>query len=137
MIRQLILSTALLGTACITHAELVVIAHPATATQSIPVSQLNRLFLGQSTALPDGSRAVPLDVSGDTRNQFYRDVLKRQPEQVEKYWARMIFTGKAQPPREIRPNDVKSTVAETPGALSYIDSNKVDSSVKVIRVTGN
>jgi ABC-type phosphate transport system substrate-binding protein len=137
MFRQLIFSAALLGITTLSHAELVVIAHPGSTVHSISVAQLSRLFLGQSTSYSDGSRAVPLDVSGDTRNQFYSSILKRQPEQVEKYWARMIFTGKAQPPREVRLGDIKSTVAETPGAISYIDSSKVDSSVKVLRVEGD
>lgn len=133
MIRKLLPALFLLATSW-AQAELVVIAHPSSATNSLPASQLSRLFLGQTSNLPDGSRAIALDVSGGSRSQFYRDILKRPPEQVEKYWARMIFTGKAQPPREIRPADVKSTVAETPGAISYIDSSKVDGSVKVIRI---
>jgi len=115
-------------------ADLVVIAHPSSPLSSLPQSQLSRLFLGQSASFPDGSRAVPLDVEGDNRSRFYRDVLKRQPDQIEKYWARMIFTGKAQPPREVKLRDVKSLVAETPGAISYLDKSQVDASVKVIRV---
>ena len=63
--------------------------------------------------------------------------VKKTPEQVEKYWARMIFTGKAQPPREIKISDVKSLVAETPGAISYLDSSKVDGSLKIVRVEAN
>lgn len=118
-------------------ADLVIIANPSVSVSSLPASQLSRLFLGQSTTMPDGSRAVPLDASGDSRNQFYRDILKRQPEQVEKYWARMIFTGKANPPREVRIADIKNIVAETPGAIAYIDRSKVDSSVKILRIEGN
>ena len=116
------------------QAETVLVGNPGLRASSLPLSQVSRIFLGQSNQLPDGSAIIPLDVSGGSRDQFYRDVLKKSPEQLEKYWARMIFTGKAQPPREIRPSDVKSMVAETPGALSYIDSSKVDGSIKVISV---
>lgn len=118
----------------VVDAETVLVGNPGLRFSSLPLSQVSRIFLGQSSQMPDGSAAIPLDVSGGSRDQFYRDVLKKSPEQLEKYWARMIFTGKAQPPREIRPSDVKSVVAETPGALSYIDSSKVDGSVKVISV---
>ncbi len=137
MIRKLLLAFALATTSLVTQAaqaEIVVVANPATNITTLPLSQLSRLFLGQSGAFPDGSAAIALDVSGGSRDQFYNEVLKRPPEQVQKYWARMIFTGKAQPPREVRPNDVKSIVAETPGAISYLDSSKVDGSVKVIRI---
>ncbi|MFN3587282.1 MAG: hypothetical protein ACK4UT_07245, partial [Moraxellaceae bacterium] len=96
---------------------------------------LSRLFLGQSSSLPDGSAAVPLDVGGDYRKSFYTYVLKRDPAAVEKYWARMIFTGKAQPPREVRVQEVRAVVADTRGAISYLDKSQVDDSLKVITVT--
>lgn len=133
-IRTVMGAILMLLTATLSHAETVLIGNPGLHFSSLPLSQVSRIFLGQSSQLPDGSAAIPLDVSGGSREQFYRDVLKKSPEQIEKYWARMIFTGKAQPPREIRPGDVKSVVAETPGAISYIDSSKVDGSVKVIHI---
>ena len=133
MKHALALSLLLASTSAL--ADLVVIAHPSSPLSSLPQSQLSRLFLGQSASFPDGSRAVPLDVEGDNRSRFYRDVLKRQPDQIEKYWARMIFTGKAQPPREVRVQEVRNVVAETRGAVSYLDKSQVDDSMKVIAIT--
>ncbi|MDP2227403.1 MAG: hypothetical protein Q8J78_07985 [Moraxellaceae bacterium] len=133
-IRQLFLGMGILAGATLAHADMVLVANPSNSLSSLPQSQVSRLFLGQTGTFPDGSRAIPLDVEGDSRARFYRDVLKRQPDQIEKYWARMIFTGKAQPPREVKAREVKALVAETPGAISYIDSSLVDASVKVIRV---
>lgn len=133
-IRQILIALTLTATMAHAQAELVVVTNAGNSVSSIPLSQLSRIFLGQSSAYPDGSTAIPLDINGEARNQFYRDVLKKTPEQVEKYWARMIFTGKAQPPREVKAGDVKSVVAETPGAISYMDSSKVDASLKVLKV---
>lgn len=117
------------------QAEVVVIAHPSVNVSSLPQSALSRLFFGQSEQLPGGIKAVPLDVSGPSKDQFAQAVLKKTAQQVDKYWARMIFTGKANPPREIRPADVKAVVASTPGAISYIDKSQLDGSVRVISVT--
>lgn len=117
-------------------AELVVVTNASAKFSTLKQSQLTRLFLGQSNSLPDGSAAIPFDVSGE-RNTFYNEVLKKAPEQLEKYWARMIFTGKAQMPRQVAPRDIKSTVAETPGAISYIERSAVDASVKVIAITAD
>ncbi len=133
-IRQIIIALTLTATTAFAQAELVVVTNAGNSVNSIPLSQLSRIFLGQSSVYPDGSMAIPLDINGEARNQFYRDVLKKSPEQVEKYWARMIFTGKAQPPREIKLSDVKALVAETPGAISYMDSSKVDASLKILKV---
>lgn len=127
----------LLLVSSLASAELVVVANPGVKFGSIPRSQLNRLFLGQSSSFPDGSHALPLDAEGEQRNAFYQAILKKSPTQMEKYWARMIFTGKEQPPRQVRSRDVKSVVAETAGAISYLDSSQVDGSVKVITVTND
>jgi ABC-type phosphate transport system substrate-binding protein len=124
---------ALFGAAA--QAELVVVSHPDVAVASLSQAQVNRLFFGQTDLLPDGSKAVPLDVGGAAKDEFSREILKKSPAQAEKYWARMIFTGKAKPPREVKVAEVKAVVAHTPGAISYLDRSQVDNSVKVITVT--
>ncbi|MFN3587045.1 MAG: hypothetical protein ACK4UT_06035 [Moraxellaceae bacterium] len=115
------------------RAELVLIAHPALAAESLPRSVVSRIFLGQSERLPDGS---PAQVLHEKQNQsrFYAEVLGRDPAQVEKYWARAIFSGRVKPPREVPATALKSVVASTPGALAYIDKAEVDASVRVIRI---
>lgn len=116
------------------RADLVLVAHPGFAVGSLPLAHVSRLFFGQSAELPDGARVVALDVAGPAKDSFTREVLKKTPAQVEKYWARMIFTGKAKPPRAVKPGEVKALVASTPGALSYIERSQVDATVKVIDV---
>ncbi len=114
-------------------ADIIVVAHPGVSFSSISLSQLNRLFLGQSNSYADGSHALPLDVS-DKRDLFYQAILRKTPSQMERYWARMIFTGKSQPPRALPARDIKSMVAETSGAISYLSRSQLDASVKVITV---
>lgn len=132
---RIFLAASMLATAGIASAESVVIANPGVGITSISQSQLSRLFFGQTDLLPNGGKAVPLNVGGASEDEFATRVLKKTPEQVEKYWARMIFTGKAKPPREVKPEEVKAIVAKTPGAISYVDSSQVDASVKVLPVT--
>lgn len=133
-IRQF-LGPALVLLAASAQADLVVIAHPGVNVVSLPQSALSRLFFGQSAELPNGIKAIAVDVSGPSKDQFNQTVLKKSPQQVDKYWARMIFTGKANPPREVKPADVKAVVASTPGAISYIDKSQLDGSVKVISIS--
>lgn len=132
---RIFFTLALLAASATASADLVVVANPGVHFSSLPRAQLGRIFLGQANSFPDGGQAQPLDISGAQRNAFYQDVLKRAPDQIEKYWARMIFTGKALPPRQVRPAEVKALVADNPGAISYMDSAQVDASVKVISIT--
>lgn len=134
MTHRLIALTLLLASAG-AHAELVVVANPSAGVSSLTQAQLSRLFLGQAKSYPNGNSAQPLDASGNERNTFYADVLKRSPDQMSKYWARMIFAGQATPPRQVSPQEMKSLIAQTPGAIGYLDSSQVDGSVKVISVT--
>ncbi|MDE2422447.1 MAG: phosphate ABC transporter substrate-binding protein, partial [Gammaproteobacteria bacterium] len=97
--------------------------------------ELRRIFLGQTGNFPNGDPAEAFDVVGEYRNTFYQSILMKTPESVENYWASMIFTGKAKPPRQIQPNEAKQLVATYPRAISYIDRSQVDTSVKVINVT--
>lgn len=119
------------GTAC---ADLVVVANPSIKVSSLSRGEVTRIFLGQSDSFPDGSAAIPLDAADNGRSSFYTDILKKSPVQMEKYWARMIFTGKSQVPRQLPANEIRTRVAETKGAISYIDRANVDASVKIISI---
>ena len=136
MSHRILPAATLCALANLVQADVVLIANPGVGVTSLAQADVNRLFFGQSEQLPNGSRVVPLDVSGPSREQFSQQILKKSPQQVEKYWARMIFTGKANPPREVKASEVKSIVSSTPGAISYLDRSQVDGSVKVIAITG-
>ena len=118
----------------IAHADLVVIVNPHVSFNALTKGELRRIFLGQTGKFPNGYSAIPFDVSGDYRNRFYQDILVKTPESVETYWANTIFTGKAQPPRQVQSNEAKQLVAASPRAISYIDRSQVDASVKVINI---
>lgn len=133
-IRQFFIASALCISTFTVQAELVVVTHPGNTINTLPLSQLNRIFLGQSSSYANGSRAIALDVNDNSRTQFYREILGKEPGQIEKYWMRMIFTGKAHPPREVKLSEVKSVVAETPGAIAYLEKSQVDASVKVLKI---
>lgn len=114
------------------QADLVIVTHPNTAVTSITSTQLERLYFGMSSRLPDGTVATVFDVDGENKSLFYSKVLKKTPEQVSKYWTRMLFTGKAQPPRAVKSDELKAALLRQPGSLGYMDSSKLDGSLKVI-----
>ena len=64
---------------------------------------------------------------------FYQKVSGHDLSQVKATWSRLIFTGKAQPPKELADADaVKKAVASDIKAIGYIDKSQVDSTVKVV-----
>jgi len=108
-------------------ADLVVIGHPSAA--ALTKEQVADIFLGKNLSMTpvDQAEAAPI------RAEFYKLVTGRDTAQVKAVWSRLVFSGKAQPPKELPDSAaVKKAVAADPKVVGYIEKTAVDASVKVI-----
>jgi len=104
-----------------------VIVNPAAA--GLTKDQVSDLFLGKITIY----KPLDLPASAPAKAEFYQKVAGHDLSQVKATWARLLFTGKAQPPKELPDAAaVKKAVAADPKAVGYINKSDVDSTVKVI-----
>lgn len=112
-------------------ADTVVIVNPKQAAKLTP-SDVRNIYLGNKKSFPDGSTAIPLTVKeGKSREQFMNDVLGKTEGQYKALWSRLMFTGTGQPPREVESEEeVKKVVAVNPNVIGFIDSSKVDATVR-------
>jgi ABC-type phosphate transport system substrate-binding protein len=97
--------------------------------------QIKNIFLGLQNQFADGTRAKPVDQSDERpiRNDFYMQLSGRDESEMKAYWAGLIFTGDASPPRSVRDDgEVKKFIQENPGGIGYIDDKSVDASVKAV-----
>jgi ABC-type phosphate transport system substrate-binding protein len=111
------------------QAEVVVIVNPKHPAASMTAAQVADLYLGK-----DGS-LVPLDLKEPAalRSEFYQKVAGKDLAQVKATWARLVFTGKQQPPKEMdSAAQVVKQVAGSEKAIGYVDKSAVDGSVKAI-----
>jgi ABC-type phosphate transport system substrate-binding protein len=111
----------------IAQAEVVVIGNLAAPAMS--KDEVAQFFLGKSQTMK------PLDRSSSEpiKAQFYQKLSGQDLSQVKATWSRLVFTGKATPPKELPDAAaVKKAVAADPKAIGYIDKSEVDSSVKVL-----
>lgn len=117
------------------QAEIIVIVSAKNPVRTLSNEQAVDLFLGKSNDFPNGSRAVPLDqVEGaGIRDSFYRKTTGKGPAQMNAHWARMLFTGRAQPPVAVGDSEaVKKLVAADASLIGYIDRDALDSSVRAV-----
>ena len=124
-----------LGFSALASAEpLAIIVSSKNANTSISNDLAEKLFLGKLDAFPDGTTAVPLDLpKGPVREEFYLKVTGKNPSQVKAYWAKQVFTGSGQPPKEIESStDLVDLIAKNPNLVGYVEKSKVNSSVKVL-----
>ncbi|MRX07862.1 hypothetical protein GJ697_08470 [Pseudoduganella sp. FT25W] len=128
LISALMLS-ALAAAALPASAEIVVIVSKQNPATRMFSEQASQFFLGKSNLF------TPVDQADGSaiRNEFYKKVADKDAAQVKALWSKLVFTGKATPPKEY-PNsaDVKKAVAADPKAIGYIDKSAVDDTVKVI-----
>jgi len=120
---------------CGAFAQVAVVVNTKSPLASMTADQVSSIFLGKSNTLPSGGTALPTDLpdSAATRELFYTKVTGKSTAQVKAAWSRLVFSGKATPPKELASSaDVKKFVASNPDAIGYIEKSAVDSSVKVV-----
>jgi hypothetical protein len=124
--------TGMLFAAAVACGEVAVIVHPSNPTASMSADQVANLFLGKTSELTP----VDLPENSPVRTELYKKVTDKDAAQVKAIWTRLIFTGKATPPKEVASGAAaKQAVADNPKAISYIDKSEVDGSVKVVYTT--
>jgi ABC-type phosphate transport system substrate-binding protein len=110
-------------------AEIVVIVNPGSGVSSLTRSEVKALYLGKSKSLKPFDQAKGSKI----REKFIDKVVGKSESQFKAYWSKKIFSGKGTPPKVLGSNSaVKSRVAGSVGAIGFIDSSAVDSSVKVV-----
>jgi ABC-type phosphate transport system substrate-binding protein len=117
------------------RAEVTVIVSNKNPTKSLSADQASDIFLGKAAYFPKGLRAIPIDQDEGSavRNDFYEKSCGKSSAQMKAHWARMLFTGRAQPPVESGDSEaIKHLVAENPNLIGYIDKKDVDDSVRPV-----
>lgn len=131
-------SAVAIGLLTLAHAasaQVAVIVNPKSAIASMSSEQVSSIFLGKSNTLPSGAAAAPVDLpeGSAVHEQFYSKASGKTSAQVKATWARLTFSGKATPPKELGSSaDVKKFVASNPDAIGYIEKSAVDGSVKAV-----
>jgi ABC-type phosphate transport system substrate-binding protein len=127
-----------LGAASATAAssqDVVAVVSAKSAVTSLNASQVADIFLGKTSRFPDGTQAVPIDLTEDSpaRDKFYAQFTGKSPAQLKAHWSKIIFTGRGQPPKQASSSsEAKKMIAENPNAIGYIDGSAVDGSVRVL-----
>lgn len=92
-----------------------------------PIAVLDRdtaeqLYLGRRSSLPDATAVQLIDLpAGPERDRFYLQLTGKNPSQIRAYWSRLVFTGRAQPPREAASvSDARRLLDEIPGTIAYL-----------------
>lgn len=116
------------------HADWVIVVNPSNNV-AISKQDIEELYLAKSKSFSDGSLAIPLNHEEDKeiREAFDDQVIGKTPSQMKSYWAKLLFTGKAVPIKQMSTDqEVIELVRKNPSTIGYIDEANLTDAVKVI-----
>ncbi len=114
--------------------SVIVVANKGSELTDIDMVRLKKIYLGKLKSLPSGEKIMPIDQKGKKiRDIFYKKVVGKPDNEIKAYWAKLIFTGRGNAPRQLQNDrDVIDLVKREQTAIGYISSEHADSNVKVI-----
>jgi ABC-type phosphate transport system substrate-binding protein len=113
----------------------VLIANPRAGVTQLTRDEVINIYLGRFRYLGTGIAADPIDLSANSalRTRFYRQLVDKNPAEINAYWSRLLFSGKTRPPRVIASSDeAMHLVSRLPSALAYVERSKVNGNVMVV-----
>ena len=115
-------------------AEIAIIVNPSVKIDYVSIHKLKMLYLGK-TRIIQGEILKPLDqkTGSSARTEFYELAIQEDDTFIKQYWARRMFAGKGNPPKEYEDDEaIKERVVKNARSLGYINKSAVDDTVKVI-----
>ena len=113
--------------------DFAVIVNKANASR-IDKAVIAKVYSGDKKSWENGVSIAAVDLPEDNaaRSAFSTVVLGKTVANVKAYWAQLVFSGTALPPKVLASDDdVKKFVSGNKGAIGYIKASAVDDSVKV------
>lgn len=116
-----------------TNAEVLAVIVPQNhSVHQLDANELSLMFWRKKLYWADGKRIQTLNYSATNplRLQFSLSILKSTPETQTDYWNGLYFHGISPPYVLSSQEAMLRFVADTPGAIGYIDACKLDDRVK-------
>ena len=117
-------------------ADMRIITNKSVGVKSMSPNDIKDIFLGKKKKWPDNTKIYFVISSNENfHNTFLETYIHKSPKQYETYWKTMLFTGKGAPPKQFKTTKALiEYVADTQGAIGYIDSDSPPSNVNTISI---
>ena len=121
-------------TATAAFAAPTVIGNKNIAAEKLDAATAKAVFLGKKVSWDTGGRVVLAVLKGGpVADEFLQKATEMNASGFTNYWRRLAMTGGGTAPKSFeKEEDLRKFVAETPGAIGFVDSASVDASVAVI-----
>lgn len=115
------------------QAEIVVVSSRGLNIAALSENEVRQLFSGQLKVIKGITlQALDLPAGNTYRDDFYRQLMGRSPEQMRAYWTRLIFTGQGKPPREVTSAQELITLLGSGNYIGYLPVDALTSQLQVL-----
>lgn len=116
-------------------AEVVVVANKINQVKMLTKKQVIDIYMGRTSLFPNGETALPLDQNADSliRKLFYHNLVNKTVSEINAYWARLLFSGRAMPPQTLDgATSLINFIKHNKSAIGYIRLEDLTDEVQVI-----
>ena len=115
-------------------ADTVVVCARHSPIAALSRNEAEQLYLGRTRELSGGIAVTLVDLpAGPVRDDFYQTLTGKNPSQIRAYWSRLVFTGRALPPREAASAaEALSWVDANPDFIAYVPAEDAGAAVRVL-----
>ncbi len=135
ILRPLYLILILLAWQGNVHADLIVVVNQNNPVEALSSRQITDIYMGRFNSYPNGHIANTTDHPQDSqiKVEFYSRLVGKSIAQINAYWARLLFTGKAEPPTtKLSGPEIVAFVQNNKNAIAYLDDATVIGNLKVV-----
>ena len=101
--------------------EVLLVTARTSTIETLSRNEAEQLYLGRRATLASRISLLVDLPPGKTRDDFYRKLTSKNPSQIRAHWSRMVFTGRALPPKEASDvDDARRLLIENPNAIAYL-----------------
>lgn len=116
-------------------ADIVVVANKDNQIEMLTKKQIIDIYMGRKSTFPNGAIVLPIDQETDstTRKLFYQRLVDKTISEINTYWARLLFSGRATPPRPAKnASSVISIIKNNKSAIGYVQLEDLTDDVRVL-----
>jgi len=114
-----------------------VVAHPDVIEKELSVNLLRAIFSMRLRTWSDGQviKVFVLEDNDTLHHDFSKKKLNVFPYQLRLAWDRLVFSGTGQAPINVNSQEeMRSKVANTPGAIGYLETIYIDDDIHVLNI---
>jgi len=116
-------------------ADIVVVANKENQIEMLTKKQIIDIYMGRKSTFPNGEVVLPIDQATDstTRKLFYQNLVDKTVSEINAYWARLLFSGRATPPRVVENgSSVINIIKKNKSVIGYILLEDLTDDVRVL-----